>query len=202
MVQRIFVDSNVLASRTLRDWLFQLRNETDTMFQVHTTFDVLVETVRVFRRRNPTADGRRSRELFDLLMANVDEVLGDFAGDVAFDGPDGDDLHIHAAAVACRADKLLTLNISHFPVSDTVPYEVYPPDDFFLLVDASAPFAVMRVTRQQNAYWEGRRSAGQSVKPLETALVAAGCPEFAARVNAHLRMLSGLYSLGGRAGAE
>lgn len=192
MAQRVFVDSNVLASRTLRDWLFLLRNETGMMFQVHTTFDVLIEAVRVFRRRHPDADGRATKDLFDHLQNNVDEVLGDFPGNVDFDGADRHDLHVHAATLACRADKLLTANTRDFPESDDLPYEVYAPDDFFLLVDDSAPSRVMSVTRTQAQYWQRRRDMGHTVKALDDALIDAGCIAFAERVHKHLRTLSGV----------
>lgn len=106
-LQRVFVDANVLVSRTTRDWLFLLRNETQGMFQVHSTFDVIVEAVRAFRRLHPRADGSESKRLFDLLEQNLDELLGDFDGDVDFAGGDPGDLHVHAAAVASDAHVLL-----------------------------------------------------------------------------------------------
>lgn len=192
MTQRIFVDSNVLASRTLRDWLFLLRTETFRMFQLHTSFDVLMETVRVTRRRHPTADGRLASDLFLRLNDLLDEVLGDFDGSVDFAGPDVDDHHVHAAAMSSRADKLLTANDRHFPEADDLPYEVYTPDEFLVLVDDSAPHHVRSVTRQQVDYWQRRRSGGTRVKPLGQALVDAGCPDFGDRIVRHVKALSGV----------
>lgn len=49
MLQRGFVDANVLLSRTTSDWLFLLRNETQEMFQLPSTIDVGSETVRAHR---------------------------------------------------------------------------------------------------------------------------------------------------------
>lgn len=43
MMQRVFVDANVLYSRTLRDWTFLFRGSTDGMFQLHSTEDVFAE---------------------------------------------------------------------------------------------------------------------------------------------------------------
>lgn len=192
MTQRIFVDSNVLASRTLRDWLFLLRAETFRMFQLHTSFDVLMETVRVTRRRHPTADGKLTADLFHRLGDLLDEVLGDFDGSVDFAGPDIDDHHVHAAAVSSRADKLLTANNRHFPETDDSPYEVYTPDEFLVLVDDSAPHHVRSVTRLQIDYWQKRRATGATVKSLSQALVDAGCPEFGERVVRHVKALSGV----------
>lgn len=191
MTQRIFLDSNVLASRTLRDWLFLLRGETFRMFQLHTSFDVLMETVRVTRRRHPTADGKLTSELFHRLDGLLDEVLGDFDGSVDFAGSDVDDHHVHAAALASRADKLMTANGRHFPEADGLPYEVYTPDEFLVLVDDSAPHHVRSVTRLQIDYWQKRRAAGATVKQLDQALVDAGCPYFGDRILRHVKALTG-----------
>lgn len=162
------------------------------MFQLHTSFDVLVETVRVTRRRHPTADGKLTADLFHRLSDLLDEVLGDFDGSVDFAGADVDDHHVHAAVIAGRADKLLTDNSRHFPDADDLPYEVYTADEFLVLVDNSAPHHVRSVTRLQVEYWQRRRSAGATVKRLDQALVDAGCPGFAERVVLHLKAISGV----------
>ncbi|MDN4613270.1 PIN domain-containing protein [Leifsonia sp. F6_8S_P_1B] len=191
MTHRIFVDSNVLVSRTQRDWLFQLRLETST-FQLHSTPDAIAEAVRAWRRRNPAADGRLTIELDSLLRRNLDEVLEDFAGDVPFGGADIHDLHIHAAAVWTRADILLTDNARDVGNPDSLPYEVQSPDDFFLLADDSWPSAVRRVVLSQREYWRQRASTDQQSKRLELALLDSGCPRFAGRVGMHLEALAGI----------
>ncbi|MDN5732141.1 MAG: hypothetical protein L0K41_06205 [Yaniella sp.] len=43
MPQRFFVDTNVFYSKTLMDWLFPLKQENNTMFQLHATEDVFAE---------------------------------------------------------------------------------------------------------------------------------------------------------------
>ncbi|MFB8387489.1 PIN domain-containing protein [Microbacterium sp. NPDC055910] len=191
MLQRVFVDSNVLASRTQYDWLFMLRNETDSMFQLHSSFDVLVEAVRVWRRRNPTARGASSKRRFDHLLANLDEVVDDFDADIDFDGEDPGDIHVNAAAVASGAHKLLTMNGRDFGDPDLLQYEIYRPDQFFCLVDDGADACVRRVTMEQVNYWKRQRERGRSTKPLADALRDAGCPTFATRVSRHLRVLGG-----------
>ena len=51
-MHRVFVDSNILGSRTLYDWLFMLRNQSK-MFSLSVTPDVLDETHCVWRRKHP-----------------------------------------------------------------------------------------------------------------------------------------------------
>jgi predicted nucleic acid-binding protein len=187
LIQRVFVDANVLYSRTLRDWLFLLRRETEGMFQIHTTEDVLAELVYTLRRNNPQMDGGVITNLRDKLVASIDELVGDFDATIEYTGADPNDRHVHAAAVASHAHVLLT-DDGGFKGSDDDPYEVFTCDDFFVLVDDSASWMVERVVADQNTYWSKKPG---SRKTLSQALVDAGCPEFAKRVEIHLRTLSG-----------
>ena len=191
MTQRVFVDANVLFSRTLRDWLFQLRNAAPEMFQLHSTEDVLAETLYRLRRKNPAWDGGQITRLRESLVENLDEILTDFDATVAYDGSDPNDRHVHAAAVSCSADILLTNDTGFVSLEDAdrLPYEVQSADEFFVLIDNSAASYVQRVTDSQRRYWASSKSAGS--RGLAEALVASGCPEFAKRVTIHLRTLSG-----------
>ncbi|MCS5723464.1 PIN domain-containing protein [Herbiconiux sp. CPCC 203407] len=191
MPQRVFVDSNVLFSRTQRDWLFLLRNEAGGMFQVHSSIDVVVEVVRAVRRHKPHLDGAITRKLHDLLIANLDEILPDYDASVEFAGTDPDDRHVHSAAVAARADLLLTSNQRDFGDPGALPYELYEPDAFFVLVDDGSEATVRRTVMKQLAYWRSRSEAGRQVKGLVQALDEAHCPQFAGRVRGHLQRLSG-----------
>lgn len=191
MPSRVFVDSNVLSSRTLRDWLFLLRNAVPGMFELYSSLDVLAETVRVVRRRLPEAGGDLTANLSELLQDNLNHVLTRYPPVLDFPGSDRDDQHVHAAAIACDAVYLLTDNPTDFGEPDALPYELYTADDFFCLVDDGASNHVLGVTRTQNQYWQNRRAAGQQTKSLDAALLDAGCPDFADRVQGHLRTLAG-----------
>ena len=192
MPSRVFVDSNVLSSRTLRDWLFLLRNDVPGMFELYSSLDVLAETVRVIRRQHPTAGGDLTASLADLLQANLNHVLTHYPPADAFGGADPGDQHVHAATTACDASYLITNNPTDFGDPDSLPYELYTADEFLCLIDDGAASHVLNVTRNQNQYWQKRRAGGQQTKPLDTALTDAGCPNFADRVRGHLRTLTGL----------
>lgn len=191
MPERVFVDANVLASRTLRDWLFLIRNYSH-MYSLHSTLDVLAETIRVVRHRHPNAGGGVTLRLRNKLTENLDELCSDFPPAPDFHGIDVDDQHVHAAAVACHATILLTNNTKDFGDPDSLPYDLYTADEFFCLADGSSPWHVREVTHTQNTYWLGERDKGRAAKPLAVALVKAGCPKFAIRVAQHLAQLSGL----------
>lgn len=179
---RVFVDSNVLASKTLRDWLFLVQQDSGGMYSTYTSHDVLTEAVRVQRRRHPKLNGDLPAKMQAALRKNMTEVLEDFPGDVVFGGTDPDDHHIHAAALACRADIVLTSNGRDFGDPDALGYEVLTPDEFFVLADDSAPQVIRRVVLTQLEYWQRIEGA----RPLDEALVAADCGKFAARVRPYI----------------
>ena len=62
-MQRVFVDANVLYSKTLMDWLFLLKLHNPGMFQVHTTEDVCAEVLANMRSRHPQAPGHYTAHL-------------------------------------------------------------------------------------------------------------------------------------------
>lgn len=173
------MDANVLASRTLRDWLFLVQQDSPGLYTTHSSLDVVAEAVRVQRRRHPKADGSLTSRFQTQLRESLNEVLEDFPGDVEFSGSDVGDHHVHAAALACHADTVLTENHRDFGDRDLLDYEVMSSDSFFILVADSAPQAIRNVVLTQLEYWQSR----QSSKRLDVALQDAGCPVFAELVS-------------------
>lgn len=192
MTQRVFVDADVLVSRTLRDWVCLLRQKTVSTFQLHSTEDVLAEALSKVRDRNPRFEGGVIAQMADGIRGVLDEMVRDFPSDTPYPGTDEGDYHVHAAAVASGADILLTCDTGLLEMdgADDFAYEAYHPDDFFVLVDDSDEEAVKAVIREQLPYWTKRRNDGDA--GLVEALIAAGCPNFAARVDSHLKTLSGV----------
>jgi hypothetical protein len=177
-INRVLADANLLYSRTLRDWLFLLKLETTTgMYSVCSTEDILSEVLYSYRRNNPTIDGSIPNPFLDV-----------------------NDSHLHAVAVSASIDILLTCDTGLLSVElatrDVLPYEVMHPDDFFLLIDDSAPHVVKSVTAKQVEYWESRQAgANEQRRPsLVEALIRAGCPNFGQRVQVHLKNLAGASS--------
>lgn len=188
---RVLVDANVLWRRALRDWLFLLRNATEgEMFTVCATEDIVAETIYTLRRRYREAPGHLTRSAHDTIVDALDYRIDDFpAGDAGFAGTDVNDTHVHAAAVADGVSIVLTADkgFTNIPVREleALPYEVYRPDDFFVLIDDSSPLSVRAVASDQLQYWCDRRESVNLADMLE----AAGCPEFGERVRRHLQAL-------------
>lgn len=187
MTQRVFVDANIFVSRTIMDWLLHLRELNQGMFQLHATEDIFVEALHATRKRNPRAPGNLLEDRMKKIRDCVDEVLPNFSGNLPFTGSDEGDYHVHAAAIAARADVILTQNrpadITANP--DDEPYEIYTADDFFLLIVQSNPNCLLPSTQAQLSYWSRRGDA-----QLDDRLHKAGCPQFADRVREALRALA------------
>lgn len=187
MTRRVLVDSNVLASRIVLDWIYQCRVHNEGMFQLFTTEDIKAEVIRVLRKRNPRRDGGAIADRARKIAAVMDEVLEDFPGDLNFTGTDEGDYHVHAAAVVGNADLVVTLNKPHdiTTTPDEESYELITPDDFLILVTDSNPRCLQSMTKDQFSYW-APRGRGQ----LDDGLRRAGCQLFAERVRQALRTLA------------
>lgn len=163
------------------------------MFQLHSTEDVLAETLYRLRRKHPKWDGGQISRLRSRIIDVLDELVEDYNVEIPYDGSDPNDRHVHSAAVASHADILLTADggFATLASANALPYSVYSCDDLFVLIDDSGSRAVQRVVDRQRDYWNRKREEGKPVKALVEALTGAGCPKFAARVQEHLRTLSG-----------
>jgi predicted nucleic acid-binding protein len=186
----VFVDSNVWFSRTLRDWLGLLYTIAETPpFEVRWTEDVLAEVIHHLRDKHPDWDGARIAGIRDRVVGMFETGrVTDFVIDGSYEGRDSHDAHIHAAAVACGADVLLTCNVADFVWDEnTSPYEVFHPDDFLILVDDVAPGLVAKAVVANCSYWFNKD--GEADLPAHLKL--AGCPGFAERVRKHLQGSAG-----------
>lgn len=191
---RIFIDADVIFSKTLRDWvglLYTCECAQEPPFDVHWSDDVLAEAINNLRNEHPDWSGGQIARVREIVSGTfeVGRVRDFEVATSDFRGNDPGDAHVHAAAVACDAGYLVTRNIADFlPTGedDDLPYEVITPDMFFSLVAESHPEVVTHVIREQIAY---RNQRGEDVD-LCRALEHAGCPTFAKEVLAQLQWLA------------
>lgn len=188
LIGKVFLDANVLYSRTVRDWLGLLYTDEvfEPPFHAYWSEDVLGEAIYHLRRKHPTWDGAKIAMIRDHIASTFENGrVTDFAIDGSYAGADPGDAHVHAACVSCGADYLLTENGRDFPqgLADELPYEVLTPDEFLQLVDDAFPQLVARAVQKQIAYW-ARRTGDVD---LDGSLRKANCPGFAVRVVGHLR---------------
>jgi FAD/FMN-containing dehydrogenase len=183
----VFLDANVLYSKTLRDWIFLLREETaGGLFTVVSSNDVIAEALYSIRRNKPLAPGHATARPKEIIESALDDIVRDFPAGASFPGGDRHDVHVHAAATACNASYVITSDKGFHTVADQLEYEVHTADSFLQLVAENMPQAVDRVILRQNEY----RSNRGATKTLSTALIDARCPTFAVIVDRHLRAIA------------
>ncbi|MCU6482686.1 PIN domain-containing protein [Arthrobacter sp. A2-55] len=181
------MDANILYSRTLRDWIALLQIQSEGLFSVAWTEDIMVETLYHLRKDHPLwADAQIAGMRQNLEKTFKGGQISGFEIDPTIQYPDIFDAHIHAAATHGSVDIVVTMNGKDFPDSDELPYEIYHPDDFLLLVDDANPEGVFKVCEQQLCYFHGKSSGTDGVD-LPLSLKNAGAPLFASRVRSHLQ---------------
>ena len=186
-VTNVLLDANILYSRTLRDWIALLQIEAPGLFNVTWTEDIMAETLYNLRKKHPLwseeqVGGIRRR----LEQAFTGGQITGYQIDATLNYPDIGDAHVHAAAVHGAVDIVVTANGKDFHYDTELPYEIYHPDDFLVLVDDGASVAVRSVTQKQLLYFHGKSSSDDGVD-LPQRLKDADAPNFAARVREHLQ---------------
>lgn len=183
MARRVLIDSNIVYSRTLLDWvsLLCLRGN---MFEVFWTEDVLAEARYHLRRDKPgVSDGYLTRRFDRIREMFPFGRISDF--DITDCGhPDPHDWHVVNAARHGQVGYLVTDDRKFEQLVDNpdLEFETHTADTFLVLVDDSSPRLVRQVTAEQYAYWSGKPES----KSLPTALKDAGAKEFAYRVGRRL----------------
>lgn len=169
-----FVDASVLASKTLREWLFLLRD--------HTGGGLFV----LFSSSDSLADAQLAAPLEEALRTLLNDVVADYADVPALQGADEHEARIHAAAVASNAIYVIAGDGRFANVdTDQLPYEVHTPDTFLMLVAANVADAVDAVIHGQLD--RSRRMEGSKLP--HDVLGDAGCPDFAQCVLKHMQSI-------------
>ena len=138
----VLLDSCVLYPYELRDLLLELAHE--HLYRVHWSPQILDDTTR-----NLVADGRTTPEKASRFCAAMDrafpEALVEPPPGLADQlGCDPGDRHVLAAAIAAKAEVIVTLNVRHFPAEVLVPLgiEAVTPDQFLCNLLDLAPGAI------------------------------------------------------------
>lgn len=138
----VLLDSCVLYPYELRDLLLEIAHE--HLYRVHWSAQILEDTVR-----NLLADARSTPEKASRFCAAMErafpEALVEPPPGLADQlGCDPGDRHVLAAAIAAKAEVIVTLNVRHFPAEVLVPLgiEAVTPDQFLCNLLDLAPGAI------------------------------------------------------------
>lgn len=194
-VYKVFLDANVLYSKTLRDWIFLISYDTQNkFFQTFTSQGVLDEWSYHWRKKNPEKDDKSRQVIVDQIKEAVFEVVEGFQIHPIEGYPDKHDLHIHAGVTAVQADALITADkdLIKFGYSrageEQLSYDTLSPDKFLMQLTEYAPASVFqRVYLTQERYSRRKSSDINLCEKLRS----SGAPEFAdfIYINIYLKLV-------------
>lgn len=179
MPLRVLYDANALYPNTLRDMLIRVAQA--GLAQARWSGRILDEMQRAITRSRPDIPSGKLDLLRDRMNASIRDCLVENF-DPLIDGlklPDEDDRHVLAAAIACRADAIVTFNLSDFPADALSPWgiEAWSPDEFLLdLIDQDAK----RVWGCLQRIADSRRNPPQTVEDVLAQLERSGLIEASA----------------------
>ncbi|MFC3984200.1 MULTISPECIES: PIN domain-containing protein [Streptosporangium] len=183
---RVFVDTNVLFPFSLMDLMLALTE--DAVHTLVRSDHLPAEWERVIVRER-----QRSAPAATRISAAIQEFFAD--GRIPEDdykhlldrmeGPDPDDCHHMAAAVAGRVRVLVTWNLADFPEAFLARYgvAVADPDTYLCSLPNRSPREVTEVLRRMA---EGKRRPPMTVLDIVDALERAGVKLFARSVRDRL----------------
>jgi predicted nucleic acid-binding protein len=162
-------DANILYSAPIRDLLIRLAQS--GLVRARWTDQIHDEWIRSVLKNNPQLTLvrlERTRSLMNQAIRNC--LVTDYEALIeALDLPDADDRHVLAAAIASRADLILTFNLKDFPSEALGQFgiEAVHPDEFLLRLITQNPTRVCSVIhRQREALRNPPLSAGELLETL------------------------------------
>ncbi|WKU03971.1 putative toxin-antitoxin system toxin component, PIN family [Micromonospora sp. HUAS LYJ1] len=184
----VLLDANVLVPNALRDTLLRVA-EAD-FYRPLWSQDILAETRRTILRLRPGVDSDKLDNMFRSMNAAFsDAQVTGYEPLVEGMTNDAGDRHVLAAAVAGRADVIVTNNVKHFPQNAVAPLhiEVLRPDQFLCLQYDLAPIPVVEIIKRQSD--DTGRVPGMprlDVDELLECLSKGGAPRFVEHIRGHL----------------
>lgn len=178
MTIRAFLDANVLASKTQRDWLFKISLTSPGLVSFYSSSRVLKEVAKTFLKRNPSATESAATQLESHLRKLLVDVIASSHISTPVAGIHPADIHVHYAVVASGVATLVTQNTKDFRAIKRPPYQVVTADELLCQLYKGEPTTIQQVLESETNYWGTQLSFGRKVKPLDAALRDANCPVF------------------------
>ena len=138
----VLLDSCVLYPYELRDLLLEVAHE--HLYRVHWSPQILEDTVRNLLADARSTPKKASRFCAAMERAFPDALVEPPTGLADQLGCDPGDRHVLAAAIAAKAELIVTLNVRHFPavVLEPLGIEAVTPDQFLCNLLDLAPGAI------------------------------------------------------------
>ena len=143
------LDANVLYPAPLRDLLLQL--SFTGLYQARWTAQITAEWKRHLLANRPDLADRLDRTLAVMLRAIPDALVTGYAPLIpGLSLPDPNDRHVLAAAIAARADTIVTFNVKDFPAAALAGHgiEALHPDTFLMGLAETTPHHILAAVRE------------------------------------------------------
>src|SRR5438105_4960385 len=131
---KVVYDACVLYPATIRDFLVELA--TQNPFKAYWTNDIQEEWISNLLQNRPDLSRERLERTAEVMNSSVSDCLVTGYEDLipSLKLPDANDRHVLAAAIRCGADAIITFNLSDFPESELIKYDIEAqhPDDFIV----------------------------------------------------------------------
>lgn len=180
----VLLDTNILMSKTLRDWILLLAVKSEyEFFTPHVSSGIMDEFGYHVRRANPAISDVVLENWKQQIIRSCISCISGFPVEAPVSFPDTDDLHVHAAAQHGGMHALVTddrklLNYASTERGEEVQsYETLSADDFLMQLTEYAPtrlFAAVCLSQESYA-----RSKGCTDIDIPRALERAGAGQFA-----------------------
>jgi predicted nucleic acid-binding protein len=163
-------DACVLYPFSLRDLLVELA--VTRLFDARWTNRIHDEWVRNLLEDHPEISLMQLERTKKLMnQAVLDSLITDFEHFIpSINLPDPNDAHVVAAAVACKAGRIVTFNLKDFPDATLQPLGILAihPDDFVLEIMSLDALAVVKaVSACQTRFRNPPRSISEQLDRLE-----------------------------------
>lgn len=180
----VLLDTNILMSKTLRDWILKLALESNyEFFTPHVSSGIMDEFGYRVRRKKPLMDDASIETWKEQILQSCESRIAGFQVESIADFPDKDDLHVHAAAqhggmhALVSNDRKLLDYAATAQGEEVQSYETLSADDFLMQLTEYAPtrlFAMVCLSQESYA-----RSKGYTDTDIPRALERAGAGQFA-----------------------
>lgn len=164
---RVLLDANVLYPTVMREILLAAASR--GVYQPLWSARLLEEWARAARKIGPGGETLARGEIALLRAAWPDaDVVYDPRDEAALWLPDANDIHVLAAAIAGRADILLTANAKDFPARILAEHGLRRdgPDAFLLTLYERDPDLVAGAVETVRAEAEALSGRAQPIRPL------------------------------------
>lgn len=145
----VVLDACVLYPFTLRDTLLSLAE--NGLYEAHWTDEILEEMRRNLVKTGQTTEVNSQRLIKQLNTVFEDALVTGYNHLIASMTNDPKDRHVAAAAVACKAEIIVTFNLRHFRPAALSPFQLkaQSPDTFLTNLLSPHPKEIPQIIQNQ-----------------------------------------------------